>query len=472
MIMKLEEDACINLSIYIFEHEKDFYLYDFYGGIVLELNEEVYSEIKKVLLGENKIEVTNKYVRELLLSDIFCKKEMEEIIPLSAQKAYLSFAPTYQCNFRCSYCFGLYGQKYKGLERSFSKEKIRLIIDYFIKELFPNANQYRIDFVSGGEPLMGFEIIKEAILYVEKLTWDEKKQISVWLCTNGSLLSDEINAFLSNHNVSIGISIDGNKEYHDKNRVDASGRGTYDKIISNIQAIQSDKTLSKKYKDIWGLCTASNENCNFIELLKHFRKIGIKNVQIRLVRNGKRYDSELINKNYKNLSKFLLDSYKSGDEFFLNMILNDNDQFGKVLKRVLLNSTVSRRCNAGINKVTICPNGDIYPCDSLVGVDKFIIGNVENSTLDRSILNETDVYKRVKCKECELNVMCGGDCYYNSYINNGNICTPSEDFCKIQRNIINLSIVLRYKLEQFDSKSFEKFVNRLAMKEEYRYIYG
>ena len=311
---------------------------------------------------------------------------MEEIIPLSAQKAYLSFAPTYQCNFRCSYCFGLYGQKYKGLERSFSKEKIRLIIDYFIKELFPNANQYRIDFVSGGEPLMGFEIIKEAILYVEKLTWDEKKQISVWLCTNGSLLSDEINAFLSNHNVSIGISIDGNKEYHDKNRVDASGRGTYDKIISNIQAIQSDKTLSKKYKDIWGLCTASNENCNFIELLKHFRKIGIKNVQIRLVRNGKRYDSELINKNYKNLSKFLLDSYKSGDEFFLNMILNDNDQFGKVLKRVLLNSTVSRRCNAGINKVTICPNGDIYPCDSLVGVDKFIIGNVENSTLDRSIV--------------------------------------------------------------------------------------
>ena len=72
--MKLEEDACINLSIYIFEHEKDFYLYDFYGGIVLELNEEVYSEIKKVLLGENKIEVTNKYVRELLLSDIFFKK--------------------------------------------------------------------------------------------------------------------------------------------------------------------------------------------------------------------------------------------------------------------------------------------------------------------------------------------------------------------------------------------------------------
>ena len=39
------------------------------------------------------------------------------------------------------------------------------------------------------------------------------------------------------HNFQLTISIDGPKELHDKNRVFASGKGTYDKVIANIHKI-------------------------------------------------------------------------------------------------------------------------------------------------------------------------------------------------------------------------------------------
>ncbi len=79
------------------------------------------------------------------------------------KKAYLSFAPTYECNFCCSYCFAESGNKYVGVQRKFSEENLIEMLDYFFLKAFPNASNYRIDFVSGGEPLLGIDIIKKAI---------------------------------------------------------------------------------------------------------------------------------------------------------------------------------------------------------------------------------------------------------------------------------------------------------------------
>ncbi|MFQ9150415.1 MAG: SPASM domain-containing protein [Blautia sp.] len=59
------------------------------------------------------------------------------------------------------------------------------------------------------------------------------------------------------------------------------------------------------------------------------------------------------------------------------MIINENDQFGKILKRLILNQLHIRRCYAGCNKITICPDGSIYPCDSFVGKENYKIGDIK-----------------------------------------------------------------------------------------------
>lgn len=344
-------------------------------------------------------------------------------------------------------------------------------MDYFFLKAFPNSQQYRIDFVSGGEPLLGLDIIKEAVKYIEKYSVSSGKQISMWLCTNGSLLTNEIIEYLSLHNISIGISLDGRKEYNDTARCDIKGNGTYDKICNGISLIRNNKKVSKKFKYIWGLCTATNDNCDFVDILNHMNELGFQNVQIRLIRSGEKYNVEKINVQYDHLSNTLLSMYSQSNLTYFKMILNDNDQFGKVLKRMLLDHLLIRRCNAGTNKITICPDGTIYPCDSLVGFTDFSLGNI-NKGWNRTLYKETTVNSISKCQECDIKYLCGGDCYYNSFMKTGCRFAPDNEFCQIQRHIINHAIVLRYQMQMTNPNLYETFLREVKKKNDYSELFG
>ena len=460
-------------AIHLFTIENKFLLYDMYSGNIYQIEEEIYNKLQKIMNSVcNEEAINDEKIRYLLNCGILGERAAEEHIDENINIAYLSFAPEYQCNLRCTYCFGECGEKYLGEKRFFSVDDMKKAIDYFMDELFPNCSKYRIDFVSGGEPLLRFSIVQEAVLYAEKKAVEEKKKISIWLCTNAILLDDKICEFLSNHNVSIGISLDGRKEKHDENRKDVQGKGTYDCVIQKIKDIQNNNFLSHKFKNIWGLCTATADNCDFVDIIKHFSELKINNLQIRLVRNEKELDYEYIKQKYKELALFLIKTFLEGNENYLDMIVNDNDQFGKVLKRIFLGDTVTRRCNAGINKITVCPNGDIYPCDSLVGWENCKIGDIGEEKLNLSVLEHTDVFTREKCCDCTINILCGGDCYHNAYKKNGNIYTVANDFCQIQREIIEQAIYVKFELMSKDGKRYEKYINKLMMKEEYRKIYG
>lgn len=456
---------------YLFSLNGEYYLYDYVGNIIVEVNEELYKTLKEYTQGNGFKD--NRIVKSFLQNGLLQKIDNDFVsFDLKQDEiAYLSFAPTYKCNFRCKYCFGKYGNTYKGIEREFSKDSVEKMLNYFFNKSFPKANHYRIDFVSGGEPLLGFEIIKYAIEYIERYCVSSGKRVSVWLCTNASLLTEEIIEYFSKHNVSIGISIDGRQEYNDANRIDIYGNGTYNQICKGISLIQNSSKSNKKIKNIWGLCTATNENCDFVDMLKHMKMLGFQNVQIRLIRSKGHYDVKKIEYQYSHLVKFLLDKYSEGNLDFFRMILNDNDQFGKVLKRVMLDYFLVRRCNAGINKVTICPDGTIYPCDSLVGIEEFLLGNIDDPNIKQGYRDIT-VNSISECKNCEVKYLCGGDCYYNSYMKTGCHLQPDTEFCHIQKNIIQQAIILRYKMQIINEKLYMDFFKEVKMKNDYSEFFG
>lgn len=459
---------------YLFSHNGEFYLYDMNCDIIIQITNDLYVLLSSQYGMDNSMplkgqEIFAQFRDAGLLQPM---KELDESVS-DMETAYLTFAPTYKCNFRCSYCFGEYGNKYTGVQREFCDESLFKMLDYFFLKAFPDAHNYRIDFVSGGEPLLGFDIIKKAIEYIETRIGCKGKRISVWLCTNGSLLTDEIIEYLSAHNISIGISIDGSKEYTDMYRKDALGNGTYDRICAGIDLVHKNKNVSKKFKELWGLCSATNENCNFISILNQMQTLGFRNVQIRLIRTHDKYDVKTILNEYERLAQFLLDQFKENRVAYLYMILNDNDQFGKVLRRVILGHLLVRRCSAGINKITICPDGSIYPCDSFVGISQFCMGNIENSDkLPVSSLTDAYVSNISKCSSCPIKYLCGGDCYYNSYMKTGSAFIPDDEFCQIQKRIIELSIVLRFKMEFLDKERYNKIRNEVKRKDDYSEIFG
>ena len=59
------------------------------------------------------------------------------------------------------------------------------------------------------------------------------------LQTNGTLLTDEWAAFLSEHDFLVGVSLDGSREVHDFLRLDKDGRGTYAAVTRGIRRLDA-----------------------------------------------------------------------------------------------------------------------------------------------------------------------------------------------------------------------------------------
>jgi len=90
----------------------------------------------------------------------------------------------------------------------------------------------------GGEPtLMGVDFFKSAV-ELQKKYGSTGRQVSNTLQTNGVLLDDEWCRFFRENKFLLGVSIDGPKEFHDRYRLDRSGKGTFDKVIRGIKTCQ------------------------------------------------------------------------------------------------------------------------------------------------------------------------------------------------------------------------------------------
>lgn len=294
-----------------------------------------------------------------------------------------------------------------------------------------------------GEPLLNFKAIEYALEYIEDIRINNNKDVFVWLCTNGSIYNEKWFKLLDKYKVRLGMSIDGKERYHNINRIDENGIGTYTRIMKNYNKIRENSVLSNQFKDILGLSVISEGNNDIINILKHYKDKGFKSVQLKIIRKAIKDEAfiKILKKQYKDLAMFLIDMYIKEDNVYLKMIMNDNDTFGKILKRIMIGRINIRRCTAGNSKITICPNGNIYPCDSFVGNKEMIIGNINDESIFGNFKNYT-IYERSECKKCSIRYLCGGDCYFNSYINTGNIYTPDEKFCSLNKTLCNLAIFL------------------------------
>lgn len=94
--------------------------------------------------------------------------------------------------------------------------------------------------------------------------------------------------------------------------------------------------------------------------------------------------------------------------------------------------------------------GNIYPCEFFVGNSDYCIGNVEkgiDEKKQRQFYDE-NVNVRKVCKKCWARYLCGGDCYFNSWLVNSNIFTPDKYFCRINKKIIEYALVIMIALKQ------------------------
>jgi uncharacterized protein len=348
---------------------------------------------------------------------------------------------TQDCNLKCRYCLTQRGGNIK--KKKMSEEVAQSAVDLLFRES-NDARDLTIG-LYGGEPLLEFNLIKRIIRYANQKAGEWDKKINYTLTTNGTLLTDEILDFLSDNKVNITLSIDGNQETHDTNRVFPDGSGSFSKTFTALSK------MKEKGINISTITVVGSLKTSLKDISQALIDMGISKMVItpavspdgQLIIPGT--DIERYNREYENMVQYLLDNDTLWQK---NSPINFSTVF-KFLDKKVKNKT---NCNAGYGRISIDPDGNILPCDNFIGIPRYYMGNVF-SEMDKA---HQKTFKKIRaaysqtCQECWARHLCGGWCPYFSHNRNNEPGQPVDMFCKFGKNYfeIALSIYSHYKKKQ------------------------
>lgn len=378
------------------------------NGTMDEIDRPIYETLSKWqkcenIVAENDLEaelLDNLYEREYLVNnDAEEKAKKSEILDTlrknhnkrQTEEKTVAFVMTYDCNFRCPYCFeGEACQKKEVL----TSEQIDAALE------FAGANT-EVICLFGGEPLL--PKTRPALEHIIKKAPDKSYQIF----TNGYYLMEYMDLLSKIDIAQILITLDGKEATHNSRRVLANGKPTFGKIMEGIErclaqgmAIRIRMNLDKEnYQESIELRA---------ELLDKFAAYK-DNLSFEL--------TPLIGEFAKTRKDIIAELYQADSQYKAEDRERINDFITK--KNSILDHLVYGRpihplysyCYAHVDGMAFDPYGKIYPCLGCVGKDQFAIGSYypavefkENSIRNRNI------EKIPECRDCTYSLLCGGGC--------------------------------------------------------------
>lgn len=130
---------------------------------------------------------------------------------------------TRNCNLRCLYCYEPTAQGPRFM--SFETAKTAILEYMGAADGFEGVE---FDFF-GGEPMLAFPLIKETVEWFHTREWTKAHRFFV--CTNGTILTDAMRAWLKERKncIHVGVSLDGTEKAHNINR-----DGSYRRVSANL----------------------------------------------------------------------------------------------------------------------------------------------------------------------------------------------------------------------------------------------
>lgn len=247
-------------------------------------------------------------------------------------------------------------------------------------------------------------------------------------------------------------------------------------MTSSIQFILENKQFSKNLKELWGLSVITRNNMDLLSIVKHHKKIGFSSMQMKMARLSK--DSPLsINLNHiptlvnsiDQLLSFAVQDYvETGRMDTFLFFVNQTDYIGKYILALLSRQAYVYRCGAGLSKFCFTADGSIYPCDSFVGKKDFCLGTIYNGIASdkRELFYGLSVAERNPCHKCWARFVCGGDCFHNSYIINGDKKIPDECFCEFSKETIKLCVYYLNKLCSISPEKYQALKRLISIRSE------
>ncbi|MGE3508927.1 MAG: radical SAM protein, partial [Vicinamibacterales bacterium] len=156
----------------------------------------------------------------------------------STEELHITVLTTLQCNFACDYCYqGDRGDHNKFAEKM-SIETAHRVADWIERELDTVRPKKLHIMFFGGEPLLNLPVMYLIAERMAATTRARGLKQSISIVTNGLLLSEEIVDRMNAYGLlGVKITLDGDRDTHNRMRPLRGGQGTFDRIIANIRKV-------------------------------------------------------------------------------------------------------------------------------------------------------------------------------------------------------------------------------------------
>ena len=182
--------------------------------------------------------VENGFIVESAEADHRNLREFFDGIRESREQLRMTVLTTLQCNFACDYCIqGDHGDYNRHAARM-SLETAEQIAGWTERRLDQLAPATYVLTFFGGEPLLNLPVV----YYLSERLWNACQQrrirMLINVITNGLLLTPEVVDRLAPFGLNgVKITLDGERDTHNRMRPLRGGQGTFDRIIANIRQV-------------------------------------------------------------------------------------------------------------------------------------------------------------------------------------------------------------------------------------------
>jgi uncharacterized protein len=278
----------------------------------------------------------------------------------------------------------------------------KIAIDSFIGLLRLHQKKTAEISFGGGEPLLNWLVIEQAIEYCLS-TYGNEFEFQFSINTNGSLITPEIVEKLQKYRIEVAPSLDGLQKGNNKVRVTRDGRGTFKSIVKVFDLLRYHNYLVK------GVTATVNEQ-NFYDMDENFVdwvvNRGMKEIQINVdVVNMVDIPTREIVEKLMRLKNYAKHFGIEVAGYWTRPAENLNDSPLE---------TAIGFCGAVLGKnLCIDPAGDIYSC----GYSDECLGNIyqfDNFFLPDGkychFVSKHTIGSIDACKGCMIEGQCGGGC--------------------------------------------------------------